>query len=150
MKHPMRSGSVLSFLVFVVILFVPWPDGGGRQRFYAAVLATFRDVNTTAVRVLKRFDAFQADIAGAEAGEYVLPSKVREMAAMLRRHGVKQYQVSDSIASDAWVLQQIVASAWPRRLEKDARGRFFLNGEPIPPACIPVDRLREVSLVYCP
>ena len=50
---------------------------------------------------------------------------------MLRGHGVERYQVSDSIAANSWVLQQIVASAWPRTLERDAKARFVLNAEPV-------------------
>jgi hypothetical protein len=69
---------------------------------------------------------------------------------MLRGHGVQQYRVSVSIAGDAWEYQQIVASAWPRRLEKEAKALFVLNAEPITPGCHVIEKQKEVSFVYCP
>jgi hypothetical protein len=72
------------------------------------------------------------------------------MLAMLRGHGVEQYRVSVPIAEDAWGYQQIVASAWPRKLEREAKARFILNTEPVTPGCHLIEKQSEVSLVYCP
>ena len=140
---------VFSVVIFIVILFLPWPDGG-QQLFFRAVETTIRDLHRTAIRALGRFEAFQADINNPHTDESVLPTRVQEMLTMLRGHGLERYQLSDSIAGDTWVMQQIVASAWPRKLEKDAKAGFVLNGEPVIPGCLLIDKQREVSLVYCP
>ena len=146
-----RASLVFSFVIFIVILFLPWPDGSGQWRFLGSVETTIRDLNRTALGILGGLEAFQADINNPRTGEeQVLPVRVREMLTMLRGHGVERYQIADSIAADAWTFQQIVASAWPRKLEKDAKARFVLNGEPVMPSCLLIDKQREVSLVYCP
>jgi hypothetical protein len=141
---------VFSILAFTSVLAVPWPDGGP-QRFYGSVEATLRDLNGTAGRVLLGgFGTFQANINRPQPAENVLPGWVQEMLAMLRRHGIEQYKISSAIASDDWVRQQIVASAWPRKLEPSAAVSFVLNDEPVAPGCTVVERQRDVSLVYCP
>ena len=72
------------------------------------------------------------------------------MLTMLRGHEVERYQLSNSIAGDEWVAQQIVATAWPRKLENGAKAEFVLNGEPLGSSCRLIEKQREVSLVYCP
>jgi len=140
---------VFSVLIIVAILFMPWEDGG-QSPFYSSVGGTIRTLNGTAVTMLRRFDAFQADINKPHSDESILPIRVQEMLTMLRGHGVERYRVSESIEADSWGFQQIVASAWPRKLEKEAKAEFVLNGEPVLSNCQLVDKQREVSLVYCP
>jgi hypothetical protein len=151
LTKPYRSTAsfVFSVSVFTAILFLPWPDAG-HQYFSQAVVATIRDLNRAATSALVRFDAFQADINNPQTGEHVLPVRVQEMLAMLRSRGVQQYRLSVSIVDDAWGYQQIVVSAWPRRLEKAAKAEFVLNVEPIVPECRLIEKQSEVSLVYCP
>jgi hypothetical protein len=144
-----RADRALAIAVCIAVLFIPWPDGDGPP-FVRSVATTILELNRTTVRMLGRFAAFQADIATPQSGEFVLPNRVQDMLAMLRAHGVKRYQLSPAIAADAWDLQQIVVSSWPRKLEPDANARFLLNHEPLTPGCVLVDRRREVSLVYCP
>jgi hypothetical protein len=146
-----RSSLIFSVIVFTAVLFLPWPDGRG-WLLCRCVATTARNLNTTAVRVLRNFGAFQADLNTPRAGEYVLPPQVQQVLTMLggRGRGVGRYQISDAIAANPWVLQQIVTSAWPRRLEKDAKARFVLNDEPVMPGCTLIDQQRDISLVYCP
>lgn len=139
---------VFSVLIFVAILFVPWP--GGEQRFYRAVETTVDDLNRTAIRVLGSFAAFQCDINNPQTGEYVLESRIREILTMLRRHGVERYQISDAIGANPAVRQEMVGAGWPRKLEHDAKARFVLNTEAGIPSCHVIDQQREVSLVNCP
>jgi hypothetical protein len=144
--YPDTATLVFSAFALVVILLVPWPAG----QLFRAVDATIRDLNRTAFAMLADFDTFQANLTMPQTGEYAVGARVEEMLAMLRRHGVNRYRVSASIAADDWVSQQIVASAWPRKREADARAAFVLNTEPVPPGCTLVDRQQEVSLVHCP
>ena len=147
-----RSTASLAFsvVIYIAIVLSHWPGGAGQWRFFTSAEATVRDLDRSVVTSLGRFRAFQADINTAQAGEDVLPSTVREMLTMLRGHGVERYQLSDSVARDPWGFQQIVASAWPRKLEKDAKARFVLNSEPVMPGCVVIEKQRQVSLVHCP
>ena len=142
------GNGVLATAVFVAALFVRWPDA--QQPFYQAVGRTSRDLNVAVARGVTEFGAFHANLNTPLSGEYVLPASVLEMLAMLRTHGIERYQISDTIAADAWVAQQIVVSAWPRKLERDARARFVHNAEPVPAACRLIEKRREVTLVHCP
>ncbi len=149
--YPNRASLVFSVCVFAAILLVPWPDARG-PFFLSSVGITVRDLHRSALGTLGRFRAFQADLNTPRSGEQVLPIQVQEALTILRGRGraVKRYQLSDSMAANDWVLQQMVASAWPRKLEKGATARFVLNTDPVIPGCTLVDRQREVSLVYCP
>ena len=141
---------VFSVVIYIAILLAHWPGGAGQWRFFTSAGATVRDLDSSVVTSLGRFRAFQADLDTAQAGEDVLPSMVREMLTMLRGHGVARYQLSDSVARDGWRFQQMVASAWPSKLEKDAEARFVLNTEPVMPGCVVIEKQRQVSLVHCP
>ena len=132
---------------FVAIMFTPWAVGGP---FFRSVENTFRVLNETAIKTVAGYSTFRTNLDTPQTGEYVLGSRVEEMLAMLRSHGLQEYRVSAAIAENSWVLQQIVASGWPRKLEKDAKRTFVLNTEPALPGCSVIDRQREVSLVYCP
>ena len=137
-----------SLLMFIVVLFLPWP--GSQQLFLRSVENTVRDLHRNAVTAIVNFGRFQSDLNNPQTGEQVLPGKVREVLTMLRGQGVKRYRLSDSIAADNWVFQQIIASAWPRKLEADANARLVLNSDPMLSGCLLMERQREVSLVYCP
>ena len=93
----------------------------------------------------------------------VLISKLQEESVILNLDSERYYGLDDvgtrflsvlttseSIEADSWGFQQIVTSAWPRKLEKEAKAEFVLNGEPVLSSCQLVDKQREVSLVYCP
>lgn len=140
---------VFSGGILLAILLMPWP-GGSPQPLVAAITSTIQELNVSTKNALRRFRAFQTDVNTPQSGEQVLPGRVQAMLALLRRHGVKQFQISGSIAADEWVYQQIVASAWPRKLEKDAKARFLLNPEPIGLGCVLVDKQGNLSFVYCP
>lgn len=147
-----RDTASLAFsgFIFIVLLFMPWLDGGRESPFYRGVATTVGDLNGTALASLRSLNAFQSRLNQPRTGEDVLPTSVREMLAMLRSHSLERYRISDAIAADSWVFQQIVASAWPRKLEPDSSARFILNTERLASGCSLVDRQTEVSLVYCP
>ena len=141
---------VFSLIIYIAIVLSHWPGGVGQWRFFTTAASTVRDLDSSVVTSLGRYQAFQADLNTAQAGEDILPSMVREMLTMLRGHGVERYQLSDAVARDGWRFQQTVASAWPRKLEKDAKAGFVLNTEPVMPGCVVIEKQRQVSLVHCP
>jgi hypothetical protein len=145
-----RAALAVSVGVIGVLLWVPWPGGIGHWSFFRSVVSTVRDVHKSAASVLRAPAAFQANLNTPRAGEHVLPVSVREIVAMLEAHRVERYALSDRVAANEWVYQQTVASAWPRRLERDAKARFRRNDEPTTPACSLIESRTEVSLVHCP
>jgi hypothetical protein len=149
-QYPYKAAFVFSVVVFVSILCVPWPGGRDQWSFFRSVVTTVRDVNRTAASTLRSFWLFQSNLNTPAAGEEILPVSVREMVSMLEAHRIERYMISGGVAANAWVYQQIIASAWPRTLEHDAKARFFLNTEPPMPGCSLVDSRTEVSLVHCP
>jgi hypothetical protein len=141
---------VFSILIVVALLCVPWPGGRGDWSFFRSVATTIEDVHRNAAGALGAFATFQAKLNTPRAGEEVLPARVREVVAMLEAHGIKRYTFSRAVARDPTVYQQIVASAWPRTLEPDAKARFLLNTETTTSDCSLIESRTEVSLVNCP
>jgi len=135
--------------VWVALLATPWP-GGGPPLFVTAVTARIRDLNVIASGALRQFSTLQHHVGTPHAGEEVLPDRVLAMVAMLDAAHVRQYQLSAAIAADAWVFQQMVATAWPRTLEPTAHDRFVLETDSVPPRCRRVDHNKDVWLVACP
>ena len=115
------------------------------------VTETTRLLRLATATSLSQFDRFQANLNTAHAGEAeVVPERVLTMVTLLDRYGIAHYGLSDGMAANNWVYQQMVASAWPRRLEPTAPDRFLLAGEPVPNGCRPIEQRSEVHLVRCP
>ena len=150
--RPYRDGAALAFsvVIFGVLLCVPWPGGIGHWSFFRSVVSTIRDVHRSAAKAVGAPAVFQANLNTPRAGEEVLPVSVREMVAMLEAHNVERYALSDRVSANVWVYQQTVASAWPRRLERDAKARLVRIAEPTTPGCSVIESRTEVSLVHCP
>jgi hypothetical protein len=72
------------------------------------------------------------------------------MLAIVRSHELQRYEISDGLAANPWITQQIVASAWPSKRQNDAAWRFVLNVEPALSHCTVTERRTEVTLVHCP
>jgi PA14 domain len=145
-----RAALAFSVVVFGVLLCVPWPGGIGHWSFFRSVVSTIRDVHKSAANALAAPAVFQANLNTPRAGEEVLPVSVREVVAMLETHELERYALSDRVAANVGVYQQVVASAWPRRLERQAKMRFLRNVEPNTPGCSLIESRTEVSLVHCP
>jgi hypothetical protein len=139
-------------LVFVLILMTPWPGAGGYPTFYRSLEITLRDLGRSAGRVFAGgLRDFQTNVNTPRAGEdRVLPNAVQEILAIVRRHELQRYEISDGLAANPWVTQQIVASAWPSKRQNDAAWRFVLNVEPALSDCTLTERRTEVTLVHCP
>jgi hypothetical protein len=144
---------VLAFelLIFVVILMIPWPGAAGNGSFYRSLQTTLGDLGQSAVNVSSGgFRDFQTNVNTPRAGEdRVLPNAVQEMLAIVRSQELQRYEISEGLAANPWVTQQLVASAWPSKRQNDAAWRFVLNDEPAP-GCTLTERRTEVTLVHCP
>jgi hypothetical protein len=149
-----KKAEVLAFelLVSVAILMAPWPGAGGNGSFYRSLQTTFRGLGQSAGNVLAGgFRDFQTNVNTPRAGEdRVLPSAVQEMLAIVRSQELERYEISEGLAANPWVTQQLVASAWPSKRQNDAAWRFVLNEEPALAGCTLTERRTEVTLVHCP
>jgi len=137
-----------SACILIGFLVMPWPDGRGLP-FYRTVELTLVDLGRSLRGALQDPHAFQANLAIPLAGEENAGPAAQQAVNMLRARRVDRYQLSDAIAANDWVYEQIVASAWPRKREADARVRVGLNTESTT-GCELLSRDRDVSLVYCP
>jgi hypothetical protein len=150
MSSASRAYVSMAALVVSAVIVVTAVSPPGRELLTAGY-ETFVEVHGTALSAVSRFRAFQHDLNSPRSGEEVaIPERVRAMVAVLDRRGLTKYRLSASIASNDWVFQQMVATAWPRTLEPAASTLFLLTSEPIPDGCTVIDQEAEVSLAACP
>jgi hypothetical protein len=114
-------------------------------------MGTARQLGSATSVSLTHFSTFRANLDTPHAGEArAIPARVLTMVELLDRYGPDRYALSPAVSENNWVHQQMVATAWPRRLERDAPERFILSTEPIPVSCHLVESEGEVTLVRCP
>jgi hypothetical protein len=149
-----RAHLLIAAAVALATLVLPWPVGpiGEWHAFHRAVPETARELYAIARLRLGHLAEFRALVETPGSGQEVLPWQVREMLAMLdgAGRGVRKYDISDGIASSEWTRQQLVASTWPRRMERGAKVRFQLTTEPLPDGCHVIAGRKETLLAYCP
>jgi PA14 domain len=138
-------GAVVTIVILMVML-LPWPGGG----LWRAVFLTLRDYQIPALRQILDWSQFQANIATPGAGGQVLPPEVRTMVRLLERDALTRYRLSPLLADSTFLAQQVVASAWPRRLEATADALFLLDAEPVPAGCKVTASLEGIVLARCP
>ena len=145
-RYRTRGCGVLVAMALVMIVLLPWPDGGlGRATFL-----TVRDYQIPALRQLLEVSRFQASIATPGSGEHVLPAEVRAIVRLLERESLTSYRLSPGFADYPFIAQQVVASAWPRRLEPAADAVFLFDAEPVPAGCRRTAVLEGITLARCP
>jgi len=83
-------------------------------------------------------------------GEEVLPVQVQQMLSLLRSHHISSYQVVGQFTTDGLIMQRIVESAWPIKMETTS-SYFFIALTEINnyPACKLIDQKEDVALAYC-
>lgn len=136
-----------SLVVWLALLFLPGGEGG----LYRAVVETTGELHAAVFGGLRNLPLFRSNLNTPRAGERaVLPGAAVEVVAMLDAHGLSTYRLSPSMYGNNWLIQQVVASAWPRKLEPDAHALFIWNDDGIPAGCTLRDRATEVRLVACP
>src|SRR6266568_4667976 len=69
------------------------------------------------------------------SGEEVLPSLVRDMLALLRRHDVQEYAISPEISANLVLHQRVIESAFPKRMVPTAHYLLALAEEHLPLGC---------------
>ena len=137
-----------ALFVWISLLFLPRSGEGG---LYRAVVETVKELHTATLAGLGDLSSFRSNLDTPRSGEReVLPGTAVEVVAMLDAHGLTTFRLAPSMYSNEWVIQQVVASAWPRRLEPDAHALFIWNEDAVPPGCTLRDRAKEVRLVACP
>jgi hypothetical protein len=137
----------VSVAACVALLLLPWGPWG----LLDTLMGTARQLGSATSVSLTHFSTFRANLDTPHAGEArAIPARVLTMVELLDRYGPDRYALSPAVSENNWVHQQMVATAWPRRLERDAPERFILSTEPIPVSCHLVESEGEVTLVRCP
>jgi hypothetical protein len=85
-------------------------------------------------------------------GETILAPKVQAMLQLLRDNQVRSFRYSDAIARDAdtSLTQRLAESAYPIRVDLEARYQLLTAGESVDVQCTAVARKQEVVLARCP
>lgn len=83
------------------------------------------------------------------SGEEVLPSAVREMLTLLRRHDIQEFTLSPEISADDLLYQRIIESAYPRKAVPTASHLLALIGEHLPFNCVETAALEEIQAAVC-
>jgi hypothetical protein len=140
-----RDSGVLVAVVMLMLALLPWPAGG----VWRAMFVTVRDYQVPALQQLLEWSRFQANIVTPGAGEHVLPAEVRTIIRLLERNAVTRYRLSPRLADNSFLAQQVVASAWPRRLELTADALFLAETELVPAGCKVTASLEGILLARC-
>lgn len=112
---------------------------------------TFRQLNGNLVKNGRNLRLYLDRMNTPFSGEEVLPQTVLEVVGFIRTKNISSFQISEKMASDSWVYQQIIASAWPAQLVSGASPFYFmLRSEKVPHGCAVREEKREVILVACP
>lgn len=128
---------ILLLVVFLILFKPPIMDTIG-QRFRCFFY------------VVTDIQSFQLNLTTPNTGEYVLPSAVQEMLALLRSHQVVSYNLSGKIINHPLLYQRIVESAWPRRMSPESNYKLiFISELDHSSNCREVERRKEVVLVFC-
>ena len=84
------------------------------------------------------------------SGQNVLPARVRQMLSLLIDNHVASYRLSDQLYQDPLVMQRIVESAWPIKLDSTSPYLLSLPAELTNnPTCSVIDDRKDVVLAYC-
>lgn len=90
------------------------------------------------------------DIFTPNAGQNVLPITVRRMLSLLQDNNITSYRLLDHLYQDPLIMQRIVESAWPIKLDNASpyilRSLDEINNDS---RCIEIDHRKEVALDYC-
>lgn len=89
------------------------------------------------------------DLLTPNSGEEVLPSLVRDMLTLLRRHGIQEFALSPEISASMVPNQRIVESAFPRKMVPTARHLLALAEEQLPVKCVQVAVEGGVQIAAC-
>jgi len=98
------------------------------------------------------FQSFQSNLKTPRAGEYVLPSAVKEMLVFLRAHQLESYEISEQMKNkkNITIHQRIVESAWPIRIDPKSKYKLiFINESDDYSNCTVKERGKEAALVFC-
>jgi hypothetical protein len=115
-------------------------------------MESVRNVFVFSFRAVTDIQSFNSNLKTPRAGEYVLPSAVREMLAFLRDRQPDSYMLSEQIMAGKNILirQRIVESAWPIRVAKKSNYKLILINElDKTSGCRVMESGREAALVFC-
>jgi hypothetical protein len=84
------------------------------------------------------------------SGWEVLPGQVQQMLSLLRSNHVTSYQLSPQLYQDPLIMERVVESAWPIKMDSASSYRLSLINETNDNlSCVVIDHTKEVTLAKC-
>ena len=110
-------------------------------------LINLKDIYTNSLK--NPYQSFQ-NIFTPNTGTEILPSQVKQMLIMLEDNHLKDYQLSSELENDIYIMQRMVESAWPIKLENSSLNYFSSRKDlELYASCKILDQKEDVVLVYC-
>jgi hypothetical protein len=134
------QGSVIAMLIASMLLFPSSKD-------------TISFLHKTSFNTLCHLSSIQKvkeDLQTPFAGEYVLPSEVQVMIALLRAFRVETFKYSAAIQDNLLFRQRLTEGAYPLRVSETSHILVYFQGEPIPGTCKTLAVREGVAIAYCP
>lgn len=80
-----------------------------------------------------------------------IPSEVKEMLILLDRYPLKNYQISTGLEENPLILQRIIETSWPIKMEPFSQYSFlYISEKNLYKDCEEIGHETEIILVYCP
>ena len=118
--------------------------------FNTPILDTGTELKQWNLNTVQNYKRTLINIFTPNSGQEVLPGQVRQMLSLLKSNHVISYRLSRQLHRDPLIMQRIVESAWP--IKMDPASPYLLNLPDEPnndPACTVIDHRKDVVLANC-
>jgi hypothetical protein len=135
-----RSSNLILVAIPVVMLII----------FNTSIVDSIVQLERSNLNSIQNYQQTLAHIFTPNSGREVLPGQVRQMLSLLISNHVTNYQLSHQLYQDPLLMERIVESAWPIKMDSASSYRLSLIDEPDDnSACIMIDHTKEVVLANC-
>ena len=118
--------------------------------FNTSIIGTATQLKQWNLNTIQNYKRALVNIFTPDSGRKVLPDQVRQMLSLLISNHITSYQLSPRLYQDPLIMQRIVESAWPIKMDSTSPYRLSLIDEPNHnPTCAVIDHTREVILANC-
>ncbi|PKO02594.1 MAG: hypothetical protein CVU43_07190 [Chloroflexi bacterium HGW-Chloroflexi-5] len=110
-------------------------------------LLLFRRIDVPSIQHPK---SYLKNLFTADTGLEVLPDSVQTMLTMMHAANIENYYLSPDYYGDGEIMQRIVESAWPIKLEESSQYIFISDQDnDLYQDCSFVANMKEINLVKC-
>lgn len=155
-KHRFYALFIIIFFVFTHIF-----NDRDHKDLIIPILIIFLIFNTLAfdsLLLFRRIDvpsiqhpkSYLKNLFTADTGLEVLPDSVQTMLTMMHAANIENYYLSPGYYGDGEIMQRIVESAWPIKLEESSQYIFITDKDnDLYQDCSIVANMKEINLVKC-